>query len=38
MSNKLQKYLTNNNRNKTFTNKTLNEFRTDLLKYANEFY
>lgn len=38
MSNKLQKYLTNNNRNKTFTNKTFNEFRTDLLKYANEFY
>lgn len=38
MSNKLQKYLTNNNRNKSFTNKTFNEFRTDLLKYANEFY
>jgi hypothetical protein len=38
MSNKLQKYLTNNNKNKVFTNKTFNDFRNDLLKYANEFY
>lgn len=38
MSNKLQKYLVNNNKNRTFTNKTFNEFRSDLLRYANEFY
>jgi hypothetical protein len=38
MSNKLQKYLTNNNKDRVFTNKTFNDFRRDLLNYANEFY
>ena len=38
MTSKLQKYLSNNNKDKVFTNKTFNDFRNDLLKYANEFY
>lgn len=38
MSTKLQKYIVNNNKGKTFSNKTFSEFRNDLLKYANEFY
>lgn len=37
-SNKLQKYLENKNKNRTFSNKTFNDFRNDLLSYANEFY
>lgn len=37
-SNKLQKYLENKNKNRTFSNKTFNDFRQDLLEYANEFY
>jgi hypothetical protein len=38
MSNKLQKYLTNNNKDRVFINKTFNDFRRDLLNYVNEFY
>lgn len=38
MTSKLQKYLSNNNKDRVFTNKTFNDFRNDLLKYANEFY
>lgn len=37
-SNKLNKYLENKNKNRIFSNKTFNDFRQDLLKYANEFY
>lgn len=35
---KLQKYLENKNKKNNFTNKTFPEFRSDLLRYANEFY
>lgn len=38
MSNRLQKHLTKNNKNKVFINKTFADFRTDLIRYAKEFY
>lgn len=38
MSNRLQKHLTKNKENRVFINKTFSEFRSDLIRYAKEFY